>query len=277
MAKFLITLLFIVTLFFSGGHDLAAFGAESRNDHLSGTLKTEDDIAISYEHYKNGADSVVIVCPGFYNSKKNRWMKKTVELILPEHDVIIFDLRGHGESGGEFTWSAKEHMDINAVVDYAVGQGYKKIGIVAFSLGAASSINAAAERDDIDSMVLISTPSSFKMVDFHFWEPGMISDLKDNIECKWEGKGARTTHLFIPKRKPIDSIKSIKNTPILFIHGDRDWVIQEYHSEKLYKAAPVKKKLIIAKGGLHAERLIQEKTEAMKKFILDWFSETFKK
>ncbi|MFH1593192.1 MAG: alpha/beta fold hydrolase [Candidatus Omnitrophota bacterium] len=241
----------------------------------SDAVVTRDNVRIAYERYQNGSDSVVIICPGFYNSKKNRWMRKAVELVSPEYDVMIFDFRGHGQSGGTFTWSAKEDMDVDAVVDRAKDYGYKRIGILAFSLGAAASVNDAAHRTDIDSMVLISCPTRFNMIDFHFWKFAMFSDLKDNIECKWEGKGARYGSIFYPKKDPIDAIRAIHNTAILFIHGDNDWVINDRHSRKLYEAASGTKKLEVIKGGLHAERIVQFYPEKLKKIILEWFSETF--
>jgi len=241
-----------------------------------GTLYTSDNVAIAYEHFKKGFDTVVIICPGFYNSKENRWMQKTVDLVASHHDVIIFDFRGHGKSKGKYTWSAKEHLDVNAVIDYAKTKGYRRIGILAFSLGAASAVNAVSERNDIDSMILISCPTSFKMVDYHFWEPGMWDDLFDNIACGWEGKGAETDNIFIHKTKPIDTIDDIKETPILFIHGTNDWVIDEKHSKKLFNAAVGPKKLEIIKGGLHAERMVQKSPESMNKLIDDWFNETLK-
>ncbi len=239
-----------------------------------GIVYTRDKINIAYEHYKNGSDSVVIVCPGFYNSKINRWMHKTVGLISPIYDVIIYDFRGHGQSGGKFTWSAKEDMDVDAVVDYAKACGYKHIGIVAFSLGAAAAVNAAAGRDDIDSMVLISCPTSFRRINFHFWEPEMFSDLKDDIDSKWQGKGARSANIFMPKKDPIDTIRQIKHAAILFIHGDRDWITKDRHSKKLFDAANTPKKLEIIKGGRHAERLVQFHADRIKELILEWFSKT---
>ncbi len=55
--------------------------AHAAQEVVSGVLRTEDNVSIAYDRYKNGFDSVIIVCPGFYNSKENRWMKKTVELL----------------------------------------------------------------------------------------------------------------------------------------------------------------------------------------------------
>ena len=244
----------------------------SAEELSSGTLYTEDGVDISYDLYSRGSDSVIIVCPGFFNSKENRWMKKTVDLIRKKYDCLIFDFRGHGKSGGKYTWSAKEDKDVNAVIDYVKEKGYKNIGIVAFSLGAASSINAVSERNDVDSMVLISCPTSFRSINYHAWEPGMFYDLWDNISSGWQGKGARTTNIFIPKEDPIKTITKIKNTKILFIHGDRDWVVKENHSEKLYNAASTEKRIEIIKGGLHAERLVEFKEEKMEDLIFEWFS-----
>ena len=198
------------------------------NPALSGMLTTADGVGIAYEHFKNGRDSLVIICPGFFNSKSNGAIRLSIGLVADSHDVMIFDFRGHGESGGKFTWTAKEPLDLETILDYAVSQGYKKIGLMGFSLGAAISIIIAAKRPEVKSLVLVSAPAGFWRMDYNFWEPGMLSDLKANLECKWEGKGVRPGSIFLPKVRPIDRIAGIK-APMLFIHGDRDWVIKDYH------------------------------------------------
>jgi hypothetical protein len=102
----------------------------------------------------------------------------------------------------------------------------------------------------------------------------MFSDLVDNITCGWEGKGARTASFFIPKDAPIDNMGRIKNSSILFIHGDDDWVVKDRHSRKLYNASVCNKAIEIIKGGLHAERLIQHNADKIKGLILGWFAKT---
>jgi len=266
---FLIALTALAVLIFG---TMLAYAAEA----ASGVVSTSDNIPISYDYYKRGFDSVVIVCPGFFNSKDNRWMRKTVDMLTAEFDVIIFDFRGHGKSGGVYTWSAKEKLDVDAVADYAVSQGYKKIGILAFSLGAAAAVNDAATRNDIKSMVLISCPSTFSSIDYHFWEPGMWADLKDNIDSRWEGKGAKAGSILMAKESPLDTIGRIKDASVMFINGDKDWVIKPRHSIKLYDAAKGYKKIEIIKGGFHAERLIQYQYEIMRDLIIDWFSKTLR-
>lgn len=238
-------------------------------------LVTKDGVKIAYEHFKNGFDSLVIICPGFFNSKANSAIRRSIELVADSRDVIIFDFRGHGQSGGKFTWTAKESLDLEAVLDHGVSCGYKKIGIIAFSLGAAVSIIVAAKRPEIKSMVLISAPYSFWDINYHFWEPEMLSDLKSMLDCKFEGKGVKMDHIFMDKERPMDRIPAVKDSAILFIHGAKDWVIKDYHSKKLYNSAMTyKKKIEIFNDGLHAERLIEQYPERMKELISSWFRET---
>lgn len=239
------------------------------------TLLTEDGVEIAYEHFKNGFDSVVIVCPGFFNSKANGAIRKAIGLVSGAHDAIIFDFRGHGKSGGKFTWTAKESLDLEAVIDHAVKGGYRKIGLMGFSLGAAIAIIVAAKRPEIKSMVLVSAPYSFWDINYHFWEPEMFSDLKAMIDCRFEGKGVKIDHIFMDKERPIDRIAAVKGSAILFIHGAKDWVIKDYHSKKLFNSATVyEKKLEIFSDGLHAERLIEQYPDRMKELVSGWFRET---
>lgn len=242
-----------------------------------GLLHTADKVSIAYEHDLRGHRHLVIVCPGFFNSMQNRWMKAARQIVGQKYDSLIFDFRGHGKSSGKFTWLARERLDLEAVFRYAAQFDYSSIGILAFSLGAAVSLNTVSRGTAAASMILISAPVSFWNINYHFWEPQMFSDLKDNFECNWEGKGARIGNLFMRKPRPITQIRHIKNIPIMFIHGTKDWIIKDYHSRQLYEAynAPDDwKKLVLIKDGLHAERLIQYNGEIMEETIMGWFHRT---
>lgn len=242
---------------------------------VNGFISTGDKIKIAYEHTRRGFGELIIICPGFFNSKKNRWMRITEKILADRYDTLVFDFRGHGESSGWFSWSAKEHYDVEAVLGYARQFNYSSIGIIAYSLGAAALINTVSRvNDGVSSMILISCPYSFWQINYHFWEKEMFSDFKDNMECRWEGKGARCGNLFLFKPKPINEIKKIKDISVFFIHGTKDWLIKEHHSRKLYKAAVCRKRIEVIDGGLHAERLIQQHPQKMKELILDWFKET---
>lgn len=245
---------------------------------LSGTLLTKDGLEISFEHNNNDSDALIIICPGFFNSKDNRWMRKSVELVSSEYDALIFDFRGHGKSKGKFSWLSRESNDLEAVLGYARGKDYKHIGILAYSLGAAAAVIALAKQKHqfVKSAVLISTPYDFWKINYHFWEPEMFCDLKDNFDCDWEGKGARVGNIFTLKPKPLDEVGKIKQAQLLFIHGSKDWIIKDKHSRKLFDAAQTTKQLEIIEGGLHAERLLEQHPQRMENIIHGWFAQTLK-
>ena len=102
----------------------ATCAAASAASVVRGIVYAEDNVALAYDQYRQGNDSVIIICPGFYNSKENRWMRKTVDLLLPRYDVIIFDMRGHGGSGRTFTWSAKDANGSIPIREFATSSAW---------------------------------------------------------------------------------------------------------------------------------------------------------
>ncbi len=124
----------------------------------SGYFITSDQHKIHYDRYSNGHDKVIIIAHGFYTSKHGVLFMQLVKDLSSEFDVIIFDFRGHGLSQGLFYWTSLEYLDLLSVVEFAHVH-YAKIGVMGFSLGAATSIITSSKTAHIDSVVAISTPS----------------------------------------------------------------------------------------------------------------------
>ena len=85
----------------------------------SGSVVTADNKQIAYDHYQDGHAKVIILAHGFYNSKKAVLFKDMAGALIDEYDVIVMDFRGHGESTGLFCWTAREYMDLEAVLKFA--------------------------------------------------------------------------------------------------------------------------------------------------------------
>lgn len=238
-------------------------------------VTTKDGQRIFYDHYKKGSDKVVIIAHGFFNSKNAVLLKDLGQEMLREgYDVIIMDFRGHGESPGLFYWTAKEHLDLEAVLDFAK-QSYHKVSVIGFSLGAASSIITASRTTDIHGLILVSPPISFSEIEFYFWECNIEHEiLYTTIGEGRLGKGVRPGPMWLRKDKPIDCINKVK-CPTLFIHGDIDWVIRHRHSVALFEKAKCEKKLIIIREGPHAEYLMQRKRAEILTPIKEWLLQTF--
>lgn len=243
---------------------------------LAGQLLTADQTKIQYTHYKSGHERVIVIAHGFFNNKQVFLMKHIAESLKDTFDVIIFDFRGHGKSSGLFEWTSREKQDLDAVLKYAKEQKYKHIGVMGFSLGAAVALITSSEDRHIQSVIAVSPPYDFWKIDYHFWEPDMVEDLKLNMGKKGIGKGVRPGNPFVHKIKPIDIVSKVSPTPILFIHGDKDWLIKPSHSEKLFKKAKDPKRLEIISGAGHAERIYDTHPKEFIDLCMEWFTQTLK-
>ncbi len=239
----------------------------------SGVAFTDDQKRIAFDHYSNGHDAVIVLAHGFYNSKKAVLFQEMAENLLDVYDVVVMDYRGHGESEGRFTWSAKEPQDLTAILAYA-RERYRRVGVVGFSMGAAVSLIVAAKTDLVDSLIAVSPPSEFKKIDFHFWKMDIMENVVYNVLQEGRiGKGFKAGAFWLKKTKPIEIVAKIK-VPILFYHGAKDWLVLPWHSERLYQKAAAFKRIEIIANGTHAEFLFRRDREGTINHFKNWFRET---
>lgn len=210
------------------------------------TIKTSDGQDIVLDHYQHGHDKVIIIAHGFFNSKDALLLKALGLALDDRYDIIIMDFRGHGKSGGLFYWTSKEYLDLQTVLDYAQ-KSYQRIGVIGFSLGAATSLIAASRGDLITSLIAVSAPSEFEKIEYRFWELSFENDIVYSLIGEGKiGKGVRPGPFWQKKDKPIDRVEKIQ-CPVLYIHGQADWLIKPWHSEALYKRTIAPKHLAIIK------------------------------
>jgi len=233
-------------------------------------VTTSDGVEISFDLYRSvGGDSVVIICPGFFQSKETRTFRHLATALAGRRDVICMDFRGHGTSGGLYTFSAREGADLEAVLEWTRVR-YRKIHVVGFSLGAATVLNTVTRHPEgVWTVVAVSGPTSFEEIEFKFWTPeAMRTGLKGS---EW-GAGCRPGNPWLAKEKPIESIRKLV-LPVLLIHGTRDAIISVRHSHRLYPAAAGPKRLEIIEGGGHAEELFRDDPERFGSLLEEWFSD----
>jgi glycosyltransferase involved in cell wall biosynthesis/pimeloyl-ACP methyl ester carboxylesterase len=237
-------------------------------------LTTEDGKRIAFFHIRRGSSKVIIIAHGIYNNKDTVLFRRMAEGFSKEYDVVMFDFRGHGKSGGVFTWTAQEQKDLRAIVAYAKKSNYTKIGVIGFSFGAAVVLIEASRHQSIDSVIAVSPPADLNSIDYHFWEKDMWKDLKLNFGIKGRGKGVRPGNPFLKKIRPVDVVDKISPTPVLFLHGEKDWLIKPRHSQRLFDKAKDPKAMTIIKDGGHAERMFDVFPDQFIKICLERFKET---
>ena len=258
----------------TGGISNGARPCPAGESELDRYVMTEDGKRIALIHVKGGFSKVVIIAHGFYTNKDTALFRGIADAFSKEYDVIVFDFRGHGKSSDVFTWTAHEQKDLRAVIAYAKENHYAKIGVIGFSFGAAIALIEASCHQNIDSVIAVSAPADLGSINYHFWEKEMWEDLKLNFGIKGHGKGVRLGSLSLQKIRPRDIVDKISPTPVLFLHGEKDWLVKPSHSQRLFDRAKDPKALIIIKDGGHAERIFDVFPKEFMKICLDRFRET---
>lgn len=158
------------------------------------------------------------------------------ELVGYGYNVLMFDLRGHGESDGDrLSAGYHERKDLHGAVKYVTERGFEKIGVLGFSMGAATALMTAAENNDVDCVVSDSC----------------FADITDIMGREFKSRTGFPEFfldpvLFMVKImygvdfkavRPVDSVADISPRLILFIHGENDDFVLPEHSKRLYQAS----------------------------------------
>ncbi len=240
--------------------------------HTTHTLSTIDQVNVSVDLYQHGThDTAIIICPGFFQSKDTATFQRLSRALAQEYDVLAMDFRGHGRSGGLYTFSAREDADLEAVLAWARVR-YARIGMLSFSLGAAITVNTLSRNaQGISSIILVSGSSSFEQIEFKFWTPEAMRPGMTGLEA---GSGCRPGNLLLKKAKPVEHIAKLTPIPVFMIHGTRDVIVGVAHSHRLYAAAAEPKRLQIINGGSHAEALFRDDPQGFLALIQPWYRDT---
>ncbi len=167
------------------------------------------------------------------------------------------------------------HEDLLRVYDLVSelpGADNAAINIIGFSAGGAIAVKfSALENKGIRSLMLMATPADLsqiipedkELMAGHFRELGLIKNpMSPDDMNKWY-KGFSSL-------KAEDLVRWLpQDIPLCIVHGDRDAVVPVSHAERIYKAAPQPKKIMILEGALHQLR----KDDRVTGIILDWLKE----
>jgi dipeptidyl aminopeptidase/acylaminoacyl peptidase len=226
----------------------------------------------------NSTEQVVIMVHGDGSNRDDqsiRTLDIASALVNHGYNVLMFDLRGSGESGGDMVSGGyQEKNDVLGAVRYIKDRGYGKIGLIGYSLGAVSSLLAAAETEDINAVV---ADSSF-------------ADLTDIMGAEFSKRTKAPQFLLKPilfmiklmfgvdfaAIRPIDSVPGISPRPIFFIHGEDDDTIPIEHADRLYRAADnYESRLWIVPDTNHVRAYKTHPGEYITK-VLEFFDTTLK-
>ncbi len=234
-------------------------------------LKSPGGPAISIRHLDEGRPEAVIIAPGFFQSKETPTFRKIQGELQYHFDTIGMDFRGHGRSGGWYTFSAREAEDLRLVAEYARTR-YSRVGVLGFSYGGAVAILEAAEHRNIDSLICVGSPMASRQIELRWWRREALLDAWRGLEA---GSGVRAKNPFLPKKDPIDCVASV-GAPLLLIHGAKDATVSVRHSRELFARASEPKELRIFEDATHAQEIWRRHPAEFLGAVRDWFLRTLR-
>jgi dienelactone hydrolase len=183
--------------------------------------------------------SAIIVVHGGYQNRVDEVVDTlglARDLAPRGYDLLLFDLRGRGESQGKGRALSNIEADIGGAVDYLKGRGYseRSIGIIGFCSGGALSA-IYASRNDIGALVLDGCfPTVDGMVVTQAASAGIPRFL---VELFVPGLTATTRIMYgFVQTDPVDVIPNIAS-PIFFIHEQNDNIVSWEDTTRLFRAA----------------------------------------
>jgi alpha-beta hydrolase superfamily lysophospholipase len=159
------------------------------------------------------------------------------------HDVLLFDMRGHGRNRAVAHVTVR-HLrdDVAAVVRYATERFPGRALILAgHSFGGAASVLAVAEGAPVGALALIATPADVVQITAEYLTakgmPGPLMAVVLRPFWWWRLGGT-----FVP-HSPVRRIGEV-GVPVLVIQPERDQRVHRSHGERLAKAAGVELNVI---------------------------------
>jgi alpha-beta hydrolase superfamily lysophospholipase len=192
-------------------------------------------------------------------------MQLAAPLARKGHDVLLFDMRGHGRNkAAPFVTVRHLRDDVTAAVRYAQQHHPgREIVLVGHSFGGAASVLAVAEGARVAGLVLIATPSDVLRITAEFLSdkglPGRLAVTVLRPFWWWRIGGTFRPH------SPVRRIRELR-VPILLIQPELDQRVRRAHAERLSAAAGVPYHLV--PGREHTDVLLDPMTlELVEGFV----------
>jgi len=200
--------------------------------------------------------------------KKNRTdvLRAALVLRLEGFNILMFDGRGHGDSGGRYvTYGFYERRDVESALQWLIAEkGVRKqaIGIAGESMGAAIALQVAAANPWISAIWVDSPFASLKRIAAEFASrathlpTSVLSPLLWTTIRVANYRGKFDVEMVDPL-----ALAAQITSPVFVVHGTADQLIEPSHSVSIYEALGGKKELWLVEGARHARAVSHVKNE----------------
>lgn len=194
----------------------------------------------------------IVMCHGF-NSGKQSHADFGEMAAAAGYAVLIPDLRGHGESGGEV--DANIFNDVAAAVQYLQSRpevNPTSIGIRGSSMGAWLAIHTAAHLKDVSPVMVYATPTEavllILMEEVALVQRGHTSPLVGDNPPR---VNVNSMIQILYRHDVVRAARRIHPRPCLIVHNEGDESVPSHISQRIYSSIDEPKTLWLLPGGDH--------------------------
>jgi uncharacterized protein len=216
-------------------------------------LLTSDGVELATRAWliEGGAEAVVVLVHGLSASKDDANVVALAERLRDRgFDVVSYDARGHGDSGGYSTLGDLEHHDVAAAVAWARHRSGRVV-LVGASMGGIAVLRHAATNSDVAGVVSVSSPAEWRMP----LRPRALftAGLTRTKPGRWVAAHHQVRiHPVWTAPEPPRSLAARVTSPLAIVHGHRDRLVPTRAALELYKRGEGRRRLVLVPEMGHA-------------------------
>ena len=228
-----------------------------------------DNIPLSGWYIDSPGKRTIVLMHG-QGSIRDNYISMEVSKVLFQHnyDLLLFDFRGHGNSGGDVgSIGMLETRDVAGALAYLKSRGVTEVGILAYSMGASTVLLAAPDHPEMRAIVADSP-----FADLYSILEGQRA--KTNMPPSFFNPGiilmSQVLYGINPmENQPKEAMARLGHLPILIIHSTVDDLVPVSNAYELQKAGASNPNLEvwIVKGSGHVTAFADYRQEYLDRLI----------
>lgn len=199
-----------------------------------------------------GTNQGTVVMVHGWTSSRREPMTKAGFVSDAGYNVLVFDLRGHGQSDGSYTsLGYDEPDDVASAVAFAHSRALGPIALLGYSMGAALVVETGARDSQVAAVIEDSGYGNLANV----FRSGFqrVTGLPANpFGAPLVAMGQLDLSMQMAKVRPVDDAARLAK-PLLAIVGTSDRVVPPSEGFDIYRAAPGPKQLLVLPGVGHVD------------------------
>jgi fermentation-respiration switch protein FrsA (DUF1100 family) len=205
-------------------------------------FRTGDGLTLRGWYFPTRSDRAAIIVHGKDGNRiggEHHTIERLADFLVTNgYSVLVFDLRGNGDSDGDrFSLGYLERRDVAAAIDHLTGRGFRedRIALIGISMGAGTVLQSLPLHPNVGAVVADSSYADARTIvteDLEivagvpsWFTPGVM--LLSSLAFGLDGEQVR----------PIEVVRAHPERAFLFIHCAGDKLIAPHHAYELRAAS----------------------------------------